>query len=217
MPEMDGLTLAARVRAAGLELPIVLLSSNPAGARGREESAAVDAFLQKPVLRAELYRRLEDLVSPAIEAPVAVSAPPAPREQRQMRVLAAEDNKTNQLVFQKMVKAIDIDLVFAANGREAVELWQSFRPDLIFMDISMPEMDGKEAARAIRAAEPEGTHVPIVALTAHAMDGDSDGILASGIDRYMTKPLRKAAITEALTEFCPAEARPVQQATEDAA
>ena len=217
MPEMDGLALAARVRAAGLELPIVLLSSNPAGARGREESAAVDAFLQKPVLRAELYRRLEDLVSPAIEAPVAVSAPPAPREQRQMRVLAAEDNKTNQLVFQKMVKAIDIDLVFAANGREAVELWQSFRPDLIFMDISMPEMDGKEAARAIRAAEPEGTHVPIVALTAHAMDGDSDGILASGIDRYMTKPLRKAAITEALTEFCPAEARPVQQATEDAA
>ena len=217
MPEMDGLTLAARVRAAGLELPIVLLSSNPAGARGREESAAVDAFLQKPVLRAELYRRLEDLVSPAIEAPVAVSAPPAPREQRQMRVLAAEDNKTNQLVFQKMVKAIDIDLVFAANGREAVELWQSFRPDLIFMDISMPDMDGKEAARAIRAAEPEGTHVPIVALTAHAMDGDSDGILASGIDRYMTKPLRKAAITEALTEFCPAEARPVQQATEDAA
>ena len=217
MPEMDGLTLAARVRAAGLELPIVLLSSNPAGARGREESAAVDAFLQKPVLRAELYRRLEDLVSPAIEAQVSVSAPPAPREQRQMRVLAAEDNKTNQLVFQKMVKAIDIDLVFAANGREAVELWQSFRPDLIFMDISMPEMDGKEAARAIRAAEPEGTHVPIVALTAHAMDGDSDGILASGIDRYMTKPLRKAAITEALTEFCPAEARPVQQATEDAA
>ena len=217
MPEMDGLALAARVRAAGLELPIVLLSSNPAGARGREESAAVDAFLQKPVLRAELYRRLEDLVSPAIEAQVSVSAPPAPREQRQMRVLAAEDNKTNQLVFQKMVKAIDIDLVFAANGREAVELWQSFRPDLIFMDISMPEMDGKEAARAIRAAEPEGTHVPIVALTAHAMDGDSDGILASGIDRYMTKPLRKAAITEALTEFCPAEARPVQQATEDAA
>jgi CheY-like chemotaxis protein len=155
MPEMDGLMLAARVRAAGHRLPIVLLSSNPAGARDRERRRAhVDAFLQKPVLRAELYRRLEDLVGPvADEAPPATAAPAAPIAQRQMRVLAAEDNKTNQLVFQKMVKGIDIELRFANNGREAVEMWQTFRPDLIFMDISMPEMDGKEATRAIRAAE----------------------------------------------------------------
>jgi CheY-like chemotaxis protein len=68
-----------------------------------------------------------------------------------MRVLAAEDNRTNQLVFQKMVRDMDIDLVFADNGRIAVEKFQSFQPDLIFMDISMPEMDGKEAARTIRA------------------------------------------------------------------
>ena len=70
-----------------------------------------------------------------------------------MRVLTAEDNRTNQLVFQKMVKDLDIELVFANNGREAVELFQSFKPDLIFMDISMPEMDGREAARAIRVLE----------------------------------------------------------------
>jgi CheY-like chemotaxis protein len=68
-----------------------------------------------------------------------------------MRVLAAEDNRTNQLVFQKMVRDMDIDLVFADNGRIAVEKFQSFHPDMIFMDISMPEMDGKEAARTIRA------------------------------------------------------------------
>jgi CheY-like chemotaxis protein len=133
----------------------------------------------------------------------------APR--RVMRVLTAEDNRTNQLVFRKMVQSIDIELTFANNGREAVELYHSFRPDLIFMDISMPEMDGCEAARAIRAAEAlTGRHVPIVALTAHAMPGDADGILASGIDRYMTKPLRKTAISEVLAEFCPADARPVQ-------
>jgi signal transduction histidine kinase/DNA-binding response OmpR family regulator len=216
MPEMDGLALAARVRASGHRLPIVVLSSNPAGARVREGAADVDAFLQKPVLRSELYRRLEELAGPPVEAPPAVAAPPAPVAQRQMRVLAAEDNKTNQLVFQKMVKGLDIELRFAGNGREAVEIWQTFQPDLIFMDISMPEMDGKEATRAIRAAEAGGAHVPIVALTAHAMDGDADGILACGMDRYLTKPLRKLAIGEALADFCPPEARPVTL-TEDAA
>ena len=134
-----------------------------------------------------------------------------------MRVLTAEDNRTNQLVFQKMVRDADIDLVFANNGREAVELWQSYQPDLIFMDISMPEMDGREATRAIRAAEGTGTHVPIVALTAHAMEGDAEDILAVGIDRYMTKPLRKQAITETLADFRPAEALPITVATETAA
>ncbi len=122
-----------------------------------------------------------------------------------MRVLAAEDNRTNQLVFQKMVREMDIELVFADNGRIAVELFQSFQPDMIFMDISMPEMDGKEATRAIRAL---GSKVPIVALTAHAMEGDAEAILAAGIDRYLTKPLRKTAIEGALTEFSPREARP---------
>lgn len=82
----------------------------------------------------------------------------------------------------------------------------------------MPEMDGREAARAIRAAEGGGrTHTPIVALTAHAMDGDSEGILAAGIDRYMTKPLRKQAIIETLTEFCPAGVHPLQTLREAAA
>ena len=127
-----------------------------------------------------------------------------------MRVLAAEDNRTNQLVFRKMVKDIDIELTFANNGREAVDLYQSFRPDMIFMDISMPEMDGRDAAKAIRALEAGNNwHVPIVALTAHAMDGDCESIFASGIDRYMTKPLRKSAITGAIIEFCPQDARPI--------
>ena len=126
-----------------------------------------------------------------------------------MRVLAAEDNRTNQLVFRKMVKDLDIDLVFAGNGLEALDLFKSFRPDLIFMDISMPEMDGREATRQIRALEAEGKlqRTPIVALTAHAMEGDSDGILSAGLDFYLTKPLRKAAICEQILALCPPEAR----------
>ncbi|WP_225028613.1 hybrid sensor histidine kinase/response regulator [Xinfangfangia pollutisoli] len=219
MPEMDGISLAARLRAEGLAMPILLLSSNPTLAREREGAAALDAILQKPVLRAELYRRLHDLSAPALQEPVAepVAAAAPATERRRMRVLAAEDNKTNQLVFQKMVRGLDLDLVFAGNGLEAVEQWRSFAPDLIFMDISMPEMDGKEAAAAIRAGEPAGVHVPIVAMTAHAMEGDAEAILASGIDRYMTKPLRKAAIVEALGEFCPEAARPLAGLAEDAA
>jgi CheY-like chemotaxis protein len=207
---MDGMTLAERIQDRGLTMPIMLLSSNPATRRESESPARLAAILQKPALRSELYRRLQALTAPV--APVALVASPiaAPAGNRVMRVLAAEDNRTNQLVFRKMVKDIDIDLTFAGNGREAVDLYLSFKPDMIFMDISMPEMDGREAAEAIRALEAGGKwHVPIVALTAHAMDGDSDSIFAAGIDRYMTKPLRKSAIMGALAEFCPSDARPI--------
>lgn len=206
MPEMDGLTLASRIRAMGIDTPILLLSSSLANARESEGSQYLAATLQKPILRADLYRRLQSLAAPVPEVSPIVEAA---SESRQMRVLTAEDNRTNQLVFQKMVRDIDIELVFANNGVEAVALFQSFQPDLIFMDISMPEMDGRDAARAIRVLEADKTHVPIVALTAHAMDGDAEGILAAGIDRYMTKPLRKGAIIETLTDFCPSFARPL--------
>ncbi|MBC7736140.1 MAG: response regulator, partial [Candidatus Saccharibacteria bacterium] len=206
MPDMDGLALALRIRARGLTMPIVLLTSNPTAAREGPGAAELAAVIQKPILRADLYRQLQALTVPAVTEPEEVVVA-APRQLRQMRVLTAEDNRTNQLVFQKMVKDLDIDLVFANNGREAVDLYRSFQPDLIFMDISMPEMDGREAARAIRNLEEGQSHVPIVALTAHALDGDADGILAAGIDRYMTKPLRKAAITGVVAEFCPRDVR----------
>ncbi|UWS79809.1 response regulator [Phaeobacter sp. G2] len=136
----------------------------------------------------------------ADNAAMQLSAPDDPGT-RQMRILAAEDNRTNQLVFRKMVKDFNIELQFANNGVEAVALYQSFEPDLIFMDISMPEMDGKEATGEIRKLEAQtGRHVPIVALTAHAMSGDSDGILAAGLDHYLTKPLRKAVILERILQ-----------------
>jgi CheY-like chemotaxis protein len=137
-----------------------------------------------------------------------------------MRVLAAEDNRTNRLVFSNMVKGLDIELTFAENGQEAVDLFQSLAPDVIFMDISMPEMDGKEATRAIRAIEAQsGRHVPIVAMTAHAMTGDDAEILAAGLDHYLTKPLRKEMIYQHIRAACPkgvrspeGEATPVQAA-----
>ncbi len=209
MPEMDGLVLAQSIRKIGLAMPIVLLSSNPTVARDSDLGAALTAVLQKPILRSDLYRRLQTLTAPVVENPPAPVVL-VPQERRQMRLLTAEDNRTNQLVFQKMMRDTDVDLVFANNGREAVELFQSFHPDLIFMDISMPEMDGREAARAIRILEAGRSHVPIVALTAHAMDGDGEAILSAGIDQYMTKPLRRAALIETLLAHRPVGARPIE-------
>ena len=184
--------------------PIVVLAdpSDEPTLVALSESGQIAALLTKPVLRADLYATLSRLTGSDLPTPTASAQTP----RRAMRVLAAEDNRTNQLVLAKMVRDLGLDLVFADNGRQAVDLWQSFKPDLIFMDISMPEMDGCEAARAIRAAENGIAHVPILALTAHAMDGDADRILAAGIDRHMSKPLRKTEICQALAEFCPPDA-----------
>ncbi|GHD98180.1 sensor histidine kinase [Defluviimonas sp. 20V17] len=198
------------LRDAGLTAPVLLVSDRAEELRDGPDAKLFAAVLAKPLLRSALFRTLQQLSAAPLPAPEAPAAPAATGS-RQMRVLAAEDNRTNQLVFRKMTKDLDIELVFAGNGREAVELFQSFQPDMIFMDISMPEMDGRDAARAIRKLE-EGTdaHVPIVALTAHAMAGDAADILAAGIDHYLTKPLRRATITERITALRPPEARAVR-------
>ncbi len=207
MPGMDGLTLARRIRAVGHRMPLLMLTSNPSRLRADPaaesgEGRLITSVLQKPLLRHDLYAHLR--------AVAGLPLPPVlPDQPRAMRVLAAEDNRTNQLVFSKMVKDLDIELVFANNGREACEMFESFRPDLIFMDISMPEMDGLEATRRIRAVEARrgAARVSIVALTAHALDGDAASILAVGLDHYLTKPLRKSAITERIVSLCPEGAR----------
>lgn len=126
---------------------------------------------------------------------------------RRMRILAAEDNATNRLIFSKMVKSLNIDLVFANNGEEAVDAFREQVPDLIFMDIAMPKMDGKTASHTIRTMEAEtGGHVPIVALTAHALDTEQAAVLAAGLDHYLTKPLRKPEIIGMIERYHPDDA-----------
>lgn len=216
MPGMDGLDLACALRAQGCQLPIVLLSSSPATQRNHPGAAELAGILQKPILRRELLTHLRAIGAPAPDPgldPASASplAPPLPAGGRQMRLLAAEDNRTNRLVFAKMIEGLDVDTVYAENGRQAVDLFRTHRPDLIFMDISMPEMDGREATRCIRQL-PGGAQVPIVALTAHAMQGDSNDILAAGLDHYLSKPLRKPLLHDLILRYCPDEARPVRTA-----
>lgn len=146
-----------------------------------------NADLAKPYTRAALYEALCRTFSQEVAEP-----------DRAIRVLAAEDNKTNQFVLKKMLKDANIDLRLVNNGREAVEAFKADRPDIIMMDISMPIMDGMEAATEIRKLEQGQSHVPIVAMTAHAMSGDEDRILAAGIDKYLSKPLKKADLLQAM-------------------
>jgi signal transduction histidine kinase/CheY-like chemotaxis protein len=204
MPEMDGLELTTALYERGIDTPIILLSSDPGFADKDPARKYLHGLMQKPVPRRELFAKLRSLEHPDAEwiAPLIQRA--IPQENRKMRVLAAEDNKTNQLVFNKMVKGLNIDLVFANDGQEAVATFKTFKPDLIFMDISMPIMDGKEATREIRKLEKGTSHpVGIVALTAHAMQGDEKSILEAGLDHYLTKPLRKWAIHGKLSEYLP--------------
>ncbi|NNE88085.1 MAG: response regulator, partial [Silicimonas sp.] len=151
-----------------------------------------------------------DVTEPEFEL---IDQPPVSEAEapRRMRVLVAEDNKTNRFVLEKMVKALNIDLTFAENGVEAVDQYQWQQPDVFFTDISMPKMDGKEAARRIRAIETEENMVrcPIIAITAHAMEGDAEDILAVGIDHYLTKPVKKADLIEHILAACPDNAEEV--------
>ncbi|MDA7965173.1 response regulator [Ruegeria sp.] len=212
LPDMDGLELATTLRDRGWgDLPIVVMSANPGVIHADPAHRLIEGVLQKPIPRAELYSRLTALGAPgfahhqAKEAkPDTTVQPQNTQGQRRMRVLAAEDNRTNQLILQKMTKDLNIDLHFVSNGIEAVEANETFAPDLIFMDISMPKMDGKQATTEIRRREiATGQHVPIVALTAHAMAGDDKGILSAGLDHYLTKPLHKKLIHEMIHKHCP--------------
>ncbi len=203
VPASDGPNLVAAIRAQGHNTPIIMLGAGRGPACQGVDASELVGVIPKPVPRHELFTLLETV---ALPKPAQVVAPPndAQPPSRKMRVLAAEDNKTNQLVLRKMLKHLDIELQLASDGEEAVEKYQSFKPDMVFMDISMPKMDGKQATQVIRQLEEaSGAHVPIVALTAHAMDGDDHEILSAGLDYYLTKPLRKELLTERVCALCP--------------
>jgi CheY-like chemotaxis protein len=120
--------------------------------------------------------------------------PAAPR-----RILLAEDNEVNRRVAIGLVERLGCEVQAVANGRQAVEALDYSRHDLILMDVQMPEMDGLAAAALIRRRERgTGRHIPIIAMTAHAMQGDRERCLAAGMDGYIAKPIRPGPLREAL-------------------
>ena len=113
-------------------------------------------------------------------------------------MLLAEDNAVNQRVAVRMLERLGCRVDVAGNGLEALDLSSRLPYDIIFLDCQMPELDGYGAARAIRKREAGGPRVPIIALTANAMDGDREECLAAGMDDYLTKPVAMASLASAL-------------------
>ena len=210
MPGVDGPAVARAVRDAGGAMPVVVIGTGRTGAAELAQDG-VAAILQRPVGRRELRAALALAGQAAApETPRFATRrrrtgllPPSPRDTaRRAIVLAAEDNRTNRTVFERMLKGAELDLHFAASGGEAVELHDRLTPDVIFMDVSMPGMDGKEATRRIRAVEQgTGRRVPIVAMTAHVLDEDRADILSAGLDHFLPKPLQRDAVC-AMIRFC---------------
>ena len=117
-------------------------------------------------------------------------------------ILSAEDNDVNQIVLEHTLLEQEVPFLIVSNGAEAVQAWIELKPLLILMDISMPVMNGLDAIAHIRAAEMNtGMHVPIVALTAHALTGDEERMLNGGADYYLTKPLNPSVLLSKIAEI----------------
>ena len=124
------------------------------------------------------------------EKPLLVTRHPVREEARSLRVLLAEDNLVNQKLASRLLEKHGHNVVTAANGRQALERIEAENFDIVLMDVQMPEIDGFEATATVRKMEEAtGAHLPIVAMTAHAMQGDNQRCMAAGMDGYLAKPL----------------------------
>jgi CheY-like chemotaxis protein len=196
MPEMDGFSLAARIRAQ-TDLPytrlFILTSAGQRGDAARCRETGIEVYLMKPVKQSALLEAIaHSLGRPAAPPPLPLLTRHSLAESRpKLRVLLAEDNAINRKLAIRLLEKCGHTVTVAIDGAEAVAAVRDGEFDLVLMDVQMPNMDGLEAAAAIRALE-RGTarHIPIVAMTAHAMKGDQERCLAAGMDNYISKPIQ---------------------------
>jgi two-component system, sensor histidine kinase and response regulator len=212
MPEMDGFALARQVqRQPELAVAtIMMLSSADRGsAVARLRELGVAAYLTKPIKQSELFDAIMTTLGVAARRAEPVAAADALADRPGQRILLAEDNAVNQKLVVRLLEKAGQQVVVAGTGREAVELLERRLFDLILMDVQMPDMDGFEATAVIRRKEEaSGGHIPIVAMTAHAMRGDRERCLAAGMDGYIAKPIQARELYEVLSELLPAAGTP---------
>jgi CheY-like chemotaxis protein/HPt (histidine-containing phosphotransfer) domain-containing protein len=224
MPEMDGFMLAEEIRAhpelAGT-LILMLTSGGQAEDRALCRRLGIPYYLTKPVKQAELWKAITLALRGADRGEVREppAAPPPPPPGRGLRVLLAEDNPVNQKLVVTLLERQGHAVVVADNGRRALEALgmaggggAPAAPagfDVVLMDVQMPELDGLEAAAAIRRFEQaHGGHVPVVAMTAFALKGDRELCLRAGMDAYISKPVKIREVLDTIARLVPAAAPP---------
>jgi two-component system, sensor histidine kinase and response regulator len=210
MPGMDGFSLVERIR-ENPELSVAtIMMLTSAGHRGDAErckALGVVAYLLKPVRQAELRMAIAQALGARqhdAEIPVITrfSIRDAAQPSTSLYVLVVEDNAVNQRLVVRLLEKRGHRGEVAGNGREALAALEKARFDLVLMDVQMPEMDGFEATAAIREREKgNGSHQPIIALTAHAMKGDREKCLVAGMDGYLTKPIRAEELDKVLATY----------------
>ncbi len=218
MPGMDGFQLAERIRGDHRFDDLVLVTITSAGRPGDGslcEKLGIASYLLKPITPTELRDAIQLTLARGQDAPSEKSLVTrhSLREAWEgLRVLLAEDNQVNQRLAVHILERLGHTVSLATNGREVLELLESSPFDLVLMDIQMPEMGGVEATERIRAREKdEGGHIPIIAMTAHAMAGDRERFLAAGMDEYISKPISQERLREAVRSL----GRPAGKGSED--
>jgi len=205
MPEMDGFALAECIQKNpewNTATIMMLSSAGQSGDAKRCRDLGLAAYLTKPVRQAELLDGILAALGtrPVREDPAALITRHSLRENgNHMRILLAEDNAVNQVLAARLLEKRGHAVTLTGNGREALAALEKDSFDLVLMDVQMPEMDGFEATAAIREKEKSsGNHLPIIAMTAHAMEGDRERCLEAGMDDYITKPIRQQELSEVL-------------------
>jgi two-component system, sensor histidine kinase and response regulator len=194
LPGTDGYELAGQIRGiAARKQPVIVLlsSSQKLTDQERAKGLGIERRLLKPLRRSTLFEAIRE----GLRLPTPRSSPQTDarelRQGRAVRVLLVEDNRVNQVLAIRLLRKMGHDVTLAVNGREAVEVFQRKAFDVLLMDIQMPVMSGVEATQKIREEERKTkSHIPIIAMTAHAMAGDAEKYISAGMDGYVSKPVR---------------------------
>jgi CheY-like chemotaxis protein len=194
MPDTDGFTLVQKLRERGdLTAPIIMMltSGGRPGDITRCGELRISNYLMKPIKQSELFDTIVEALNVTAASDEGSSHGAGPRPHtRKLNTLLAEDSTVNQRLAIALLEKWGHDVTVAGTGKAAVEAWKQGGFDVILMDIQMPEMDGHDATRAIRDFEAgTGQHIPIIAMTAHALKGDEEKCLAVGMDSYISKPI----------------------------
>jgi CheY-like chemotaxis protein len=204
MPEVDGLTLTEWIRQDPdlADTTVIVLTSgiHPDDMR-RCDELGVAAHLMKPIKQSELLAAIEMSLGVAVpeDERVEASLDDAKETLPPLRVLLAEDSLVNQKLAIGLMEKCGHSVMVANNGKEAIVALASQQFDVVLMDVEMPEMDGFEATAVIRVKERQtGEHIPIIAMTAHAMKGDRERCLEAGMDDYVSKPIRAKRLFKTL-------------------